>query len=152
MIKFLLPLIGLLVGLGSGAGVALVIGTGSDDDAGMKAEEVEEAPKDTEIVKLPNQFVIPVIVNERVLAMVILTVALEVEAGSADHVRSIEPKLRDAFIGELFGLAALGGFDDDVVSRQTLELVRMLLSERAQTLLSQKHAKVLITDMARQDP
>jgi len=102
-------------------------------------------------VKLPNQFVVPVILNNRVRAMVILAVALEVETGTGDKVRTLEPKLRDTFLAELFSLAAMGGFEDELISRKTLTLVKRALTERSKEVLGMDNATVLITDMARQD-
>lgn len=104
-----------------------------------------------EIVKLPSQFVVPVITENRVKAMVILTVALEVEAGQGDRVRTLEPKLRDEFLAELFSLASIGGFEDELISRQSLELVKRALSARSNEVLGTKGVTVLIIDMARQD-
>jgi hypothetical protein len=83
--------------------------------------------------------------------MVILAVALEVEAGLGDQVRTLEPKLRDTFLAELFNLAALDGFKDELVSRKTLDLVKRALTERSKEVLGLEHVTVLITDMARQD-
>ncbi|MCL3881695.1 flagellar basal body-associated FliL family protein [Marivita sp. GX14005] len=161
MIKKLFPLVSLLLGLAAGGGAAIFLAPppeapAADPDAA--AAKLEPAPateaesaKDTEIVKLPNQFVVPVILNNRVRAMVILSIALEVETGLADQVRRLEPKLRDEFIEELFGLAALGGFKDELISRKTLELVKDALSHRAKAVLGGKPATILVTDMARQD-
>lgn len=164
MLKKLLPVVSLILGLGTGGAAAIVLApkpkdAGSEADSVTKdaggvehAETDEEAgPDSTEIVKLPNQFVVPVIMNNRVRAMVILTVAIEVETGLGDQVRALEPKLRDTFLSELFALAALDGFKDDLISRQTLDLVKRALSEKAKAVLGQDSVSVLITDMARQD-
>jgi len=161
MLKKLLPLFGLLLGLAGGGGAALVLAPAEtvetapedavtgQDKANM--EDAAEAPQNTEIVKLPNQFVVPVILQNRVRAMVILSVALEVEAGAADRVRTLEPKLRDTFLAELFNLAALDGFKDELITRETLDLVKVALTERSKNILGLDHVTVLITDMARQD-
>lgn len=164
MIKKLLPVLALVVGLGGGGGAAMFLAppadqgdaapeTGSEDTPpATSAEEDRDAdPGPTEIVKLPNQFLVPVILNNRVRAMVILTVAMEVEAGMGDEVRTLEPKLRDMFLAELFSLAALDGFSDEIISRQTLELVKRALTERSRDVLGDRVVTVLITDMARQD-
>ncbi len=161
--KKFIPLLSLILGLGAGGAAAIALAPHdkpaavNDGDTSVQTSEDGTDPDDVgaavnmEIVKLPNQFVIPVMVNKRIIAMVVLTVALEVENGTGDYVRTIEPKLRDTFLEELFGLAALGGFEDEVISRKSLSLVRGALTERARALLDQKGAKVLITDMARQD-
>ena len=163
MIKFVLPVLSLLVGLGGGGAAAIMLGPAASEQHGAGVDPSGAAEEDsathddgedegpTEIVKLPNQFVVPVIVNKSVRSMVILTVALEVEQGQADFVRTLEPKLRDTFLDELFNLAAMGGFRDELISRKTLEIVRAALSQRARDVLRQKTVAVLVTDMARQD-
>ena len=102
MIKILLPLFSTLLGIAGGVAAAMYLG-GSDAAVDAEVEEqhsdeaiVEEV--DLETVKLPNQFVVPVITRNRVRAMVILTVALDVPTGQADAVRTAEPKLRDVFL------------------------------------------------------
>ena len=164
MLKKIMPVMALLVGLAGGATAALVLAPAEDETAERdetggsedlsKAPEAtgdREKPDDTEIVKLPSQFVVPVILDNRVRAMVILSVALEVELGQGDTVRALEPKLRDEFLSELFNLAALDGFRDEMISRKTLELVKHALTARSVDVLGQEHVTVLITDMARQD-
>jgi flagellar protein FliL len=163
MIKFVLPVLSLMVGLGGGGAAAIMLGPAASEQHGAGVDHSGTAEEDsathddgqdkgpTEIVKLPNQFVVPVIVNKSVRSMVILTVALEVEQGQADFVRTLEPKLRDTFLDELFNLAAMGGFRDELISRKTLEIVRAALSQRARDVLRQKAVTVLVTDMARQD-
>jgi flagellar protein FliL len=163
MIKFLLPVLSLIVGLGGGGAAAIMLAPAAPEEheaddghaetaeEGAEAHDGEEDDGPTEIVKLPNQFVVPVIINKSVRSMVILTVALEVEQGQADFVRTLEPKLRDTFLDELFNLAAMGGFGDELISRKTLEIVRAALSQRARDVLRQKTVTVLVTDMARQD-
>lgn len=160
-----MPLIALVLGLASGGTAALVLAPSGDTTehpadgeatpavaSEADAENTEEpTPGNLEIVKLPSQFVIPVILDNRVRAMVILTVALEVETGAGDAVRAMEPKLRDEYLTELFGLAALGGFKDELISRQTIELVKRALTERSRQVLGTRNVNVLITDMARQD-
>lgn len=165
MFKKLLPLLALLFGLAGGGAAAIFLappadtadsqdhpGTHTESDRPQKSDDGQQGdPETLEIVKLPSQFVVPVILDNRVRAIVILTVALEVEAGKGDQVRSLEPKLRDTFLAELFALAAMEGFRDELISRKTLELVKRALTERSKEVLRLDHVTVLITDMARQD-
>lgn len=161
MLKKVLPLLSLLAGLAGGGATAIVLMPDTSADHGednhAKASEAGSEhpaapdPNSLEIVKLPNQFVVPVILNNRVRSMVILTVALEVDVAQADVVRTREPRLRDTFLDELFNLAAIGGFKDDVISRETLDIVRTALTKRAQESLGLDAVTVLVTDMARQD-
>ncbi|MDP4990714.1 MAG: flagellar basal body-associated protein FliL [Marivita lacus] len=126
--------------------------TTPDAQSETSSDDLQDGASDSfEIVKLPSQFVVPVIMDNRVRAMVILTVALEVEVGQGDRVRALEPKLRDEFLAELFSLAALDGFKDEMISRKTLELVKRALSVRSSEVLGLQNVNVLVTDMARQD-
>ncbi len=63
-----------------------------------------------EYVKLPNQFVVPVMAKGKVGAMVILSLSLEVEQGTTQEVYEIEPKLRDVLLQVMFDHANSGGF------------------------------------------
>ncbi len=158
MLKKVMPILALLLGLVGGAASAVLLAP-SDTELPVAGEHIaandlgsdHTDQGDLEIVKLPSQFVVPVIIDNRVRAMVILTVALEVAAGDGDTVRALEPKLRDEFLAELFNLAAMDGFRDELLTRQTLELVKRALTERSREVIGTKTVNVLITDMARQD-
>lgn len=159
--KILMPLLGLTLGLAGGGTAAYVFAppTKNTEDgapethkaATAATKETHNTPEQLEIVKLPSQFVVPVILDNRVRAMVVLSVAVEVETGQGDHVRALEPKLRDVYLGELFSLAALDGFRDALISRKTLELVKLALTERSKEVLGLQFVNVLVTDMSRQD-
>lgn len=165
MLKKIMPLFALLFGLAGGGAAAIFLAPPPDDEpmpqneatapdaqSETSSDDLQDGASDSfEIVKLPSQFVVPVIMDNRVRAMVILTVALEVEVGQGDRVRALEPKLRDEFLAELFSLAALDGFKDEMISRKTLELVKRALSVRSREVLGVQKVNVLVTDMARQD-
>ena len=165
MLKKIMPLLALILGLAGGGAAAIFLAPPPDDQpmsqneattpdaqSETSSDDLQDGASDSfEIVKLPSQFVVPVIMDNRVRAMVILTVALEVEVGQGDRVRALEPKLRDEFLAELFSLAALDGFKDEMISRKTLELVKRALSVRSSGVLGLQNVNVLVTDMARQD-
>lgn len=165
MLKKIMPLLALILGLAGGGAAAIFLAPPPDDQpmsqneattpdaqSETSSDDLQDGASDSfEIVKLPSQFVVPVIMDNRVRAMVILTVALEVEVGQGDRVRALEPKLRDEFLAELFSLAALDGFKDEMISRKTLELVKRALSVRSSEVLGLQNVNVLVTDMARQD-
>ena len=90
MLRKLFPLILGLAGLGGGIGIGLVLRPVSEQDtateeAGAPAEEAEAESEDAaEFVKLNNQFVVPVVDQGRVSAMVVLSLSLEVEIGNTE--------------------------------------------------------------------
>lgn len=152
MIRKLLPLVLALIGLGAGAGAGLFLRPAPDPD--LTAEEVA-APVDPALVpdyvKLSNQFVVPLVEKDRITAMVILTLSLEVTQGTSEQVYAREPKLRDAFLQLLFDHANTGGFRGSFTDAANLVILREGLREIAQKLLGDSVTDVLITDIVRQD-
>jgi flagellar protein FliL len=114
-------------------------------------EEGEHAENQPEYVKLNNQFVVPVVENGAVTAMVILSLSLEVAPGSTETVYAREPKLRDVFLQVLFDHANSGGFRGSFTDGANLVVLRQALLEIARRTLGHIVTDVLIVDIARQD-
>ncbi len=150
MIKKLLPVILGLLGLGLGVGAGIFL-----RPAPAEHEVVEEEPIDPalapEYVKLANQFIVPVMVKGKVGAMVILSLSLEVAAGTTEEVYKIEPKLRDQFLQVMFDHANSGGFSGSYTDGANLLLLRKALLESAKSVLKDGVSDVLIVDIVRQD-
>jgi flagellar protein FliL len=163
MLKKLLPVVlGLLgLGLGGGAGIALrpaaetaaeAAGANSEHGAAPAEHGTAPAPEVApEYVKLSNQFVVPVLEDGQVSAMVMLAISIEVAPGGSDQVYAKEPKLRGAFLQVLFDHANAGGFNGDFTDSANLTFLRRALLETAQTILGDGISDVLISDLARQD-
>lgn len=158
MIKKLFPVLLALVGAGGGIGAGLALRpapeplTAEQAEAAAKAAEAEIPPEEMpEFVKLNNQFIVPVIKDERVSAMVILALSLEVNAGMSAEIYAREPKLRDGFLQVLFQHANAGGFDGSFTDGDNLILLRRALLETAQKSMGDGILDVLISDIARQD-
>ncbi|WP_103257623.1 flagellar basal body-associated FliL family protein [Tabrizicola aquatica] len=158
MIRKLLPVILALVGLGGGVGAGLFLRPPpSPEDLAAADHKAETAEGETaeeggpEYVKMNNQFVVPVVDRGRVAAMVVLSLSLEVDAGSSEAVYQREPKLRDVFLQVLFDHANVGGFSGSFTDGSNLITLRTSLKEAAGTILGPAVRDVLITDIARQD-
>lgn len=162
MIAKILPILFLLTGTGAGVGVAqlssLSFSQSKPPVAALAKTEGSSSSKnqnlrensDTEFARLSNQFVVPIVDQNRVSSMIVVSLSLEVETGSSETVYSKEPKLRDAFLRVLFDHANMGGFSGRFTDTHRLELLRNALQEVASKELGSK-PKVLITDIARQD-
>lgn len=167
MRRLLLPLILALGGLGAGVGAGLYLKpkeapgeageavaaeghTAGEDPASDEAEHQDDGTG-PEYVKLNNQFVVPVVQEGRVAAMVVLSLSLEVEAGNTEAVYQREPKLRDVFLQVLFDHANVGGFSGSFTDGSNLVVLRNSLKEAAALVLGTTVREVLITDIARQD-
>ena len=150
MKKLILPIILGLAGLGAGVGAGVVLRPAPD--AGEHAEMADTEPEvPPEYVKLNNQFVIPVVEDGQVSALVVVSLSLEVTIGSTEKVFATEPKLRDVFLQVLFDHANAGGFKGSFTDASNLVVLRQALKEVAMQVLGDAVKDVLIVDMARQD-
>lgn len=161
--KKLLPLILLLIGAGAGVGAGVFLRPAPERVAEAATEEAskeekkkektkeEEASADYEYMKLSNQFVVPIVEKERVSALIVLSLSIEVVAGNKEKIYLKEPKLRDSFLRTLFDHANVGGFDGEFTDANNLDILRRALLEIAQRDLGDVITDVLILDIARQD-
>ncbi|MBO9463862.1 flagellar basal body-associated FliL family protein [Tropicibacter sp. R15_0] len=162
----ILPILLALIGTGAGVGAGLFLmpeKTAEEHaavDCVVPTEEVQhEAPKDAEedvaagreYVKLNNQFVIPIVGPDRVQALVVASLSVEVATGSTETVYAREPKLRDVFLQVLFDHANIGGFEGTFTSGDRMSILRNALLESAKPILGTDVTDVLITEIARQD-
>lgn len=169
MLRKILPVILALVGLGAGAGAGIFLrppsqpaepaaATGhaaepapAQGASGHGAAGTPEAASGHAYVKLNNQFIVPIVVNGKVASLVILTLSLEVKAGTSAEVYAAEPKLRDAFLQVLFDHANAGGFNGNFTEGTKMQVLRSALLEMAKTVMGDTVSDVLINDITRQD-
>lgn len=149
----LLPLVVLIVGAIAGGAAGLVLRPTTEPEI-----PPEEAGSDTtasdarDYVKLPNQFVVPVLEGGRVGSLVVLALSLEVPVGGSDAIFTREPKLRDEFLRVLFDHANVGGFRGTFTDGGNLVALRRALLEAARKVTGAAAVSdVLITDILRQD-
>lgn len=168
--KKLLPVLLLLIGLGAGVGAGWVLRpepeAATPEVAGHDAP-AEDAPHaaaapamtshytppagETETIRLPNQFVVPLIEDGRVRAMVVIGLALELAVGHDFSLARNEPRLRAVFLQLLFDHANIGGFEGLFTSGETLLALRRTLAEAARAEIGPAVQDVLITELLRQE-
>lgn len=157
MRKLILPLVLCLLGAASGIGAGLMLRPPAERlDAGhtVPFQPVDDSPGTTggtEYVKLNNQFVVPVVKDTQVNSLVVMSLSIEIGEGQRDTVYAREPKLRDALLQVLFDHANMGGFAGMFTDGNTLDVLRMSLTETARDVLGEGVKNVLIVDIARQD-
>lgn len=178
MLRFALPAIIALAGLGGGVGAAMLLrpspeaetplaAAGPCGDIDPTAEPVEEstashdAPKagaatpvpadPSEYVELGEQFVVPVIEDGRVAALVVLTLSVEIAPGFEPEIQAHKPKLRDLFLAELLAHANLGGFRGTFTANGAMDRLRRALRESGQARMGSDLRDVLILDINRQE-
>lgn len=172
MIKLLTPIICLAAGLAVGVGTARFLAPDQDakavpetkaaasEAAGSKTSEPESKAKasekagkaaDFEYLKLTKQFVVPIVEDDQIAAMVTMSLSLEANPSITEDFYAIEPKLRDGFLRVLFDHANSGGFDGVFTQSDNLGVLRKSLLEIARKDLGDDVSQVLIMSVNRQD-
>tara|TARA_R110002094_G_scaffold16487_18_gene28065 strand:- start:978 stop:1484 length:507 start_codon:yes stop_codon:yes gene_type:complete len=167
MLGKILPLVLLAIGTGAGVGAGIYLrpvpqslqpveiekhGESQPGEDGHSEEEVNDSDAPVQYIKMNNQFVVPVVKDSDVIALVVLALSLEVPENRQDEVYRHEPKLRDSFLQVLFDHANVGGFDGAFTSARNLGTLRAALTEMGQKDMGKDAIKnVLITEIARQD-
>jgi len=167
----ILPIILGLVGLGAGVGAGIALrpdpapSTIASEEEACQAdcpneEAASNAPSEdgeatdgsnSDFVKMNNQFVIPIVTDEKVIALVVMSLSLELIVGGAGVFYQREPKLRDAFLQVLFDHANSGGFDGKFTEGRKMNNLRAALLETARKVMGDTIKDVLVTDILRQD-
>ena len=178
MLGKLLPILLALVGLGGGVGAGLALrpapepdlhlemsadGTCPCDCAALAEQDPtaghdnaaaghgEEETATTDFVKMNNQFVVPIVRDKDIAALVVMSISFEVPSGGSEAIYQREPKLRDRFLQVLFDHANTGGFDGAFTTGSNMDTLRTALLETARHELGNNVRNILITDIARQD-
>ncbi len=160
----LLPIVFLVVGLAAGAGARILlslsgeaevlaeVGQKPNEDKKNKSKLGKDDQSEThEYLKLTKQFVVPVVSEDEISALVTMSLSLEVRPGIAEAFYEIEPKLRDRFLQVLFDHANIGGFDGAFTRSDNLTALRNALLEVARKDLGEDVSQVLIMSVSRQD-
>lgn len=155
--KKLLPIVLALLGLVIGAGAGWLLRPPPPTPEVTATEtataDVSYAPRPgpTETIRLPNQFVVPLIEDGQVRAMVVIGLALELAVGHDFVLTRSEPRLRAVFLQLLFDHANIGGFEGLFTSGETLLALRQTLREAARVEIGPMLHDVLITELLRQE-
>lgn len=165
----LLPLILVLIGIGGGGGAGYVLrpapvehAAPEDSSAHEEEDHAAESKDDGHsdhgedsnlpaFVKLNNQFIVPVVYQDEVAALVVLSLTLETTPDATTLLYNQEPKIRDTALRVLFNHAYSGGFDGHFTTPEKLDVLRMNLREAVNEISGGKVQDVLITDIIRQD-
>lgn len=150
--KWILPLLMVLVAAAGGAGAGYFLQPAAESSPQQDISPVEETSGEAvSYYKLPNQFVVPLLENGRMSAMVVMTLSLQLRGEPGEQIPAQEPKLRDEFLRVMFDHANAGGFRGNFTSEAQTGPLRRALLESARKVVMQKVEDVLITDLLRQD-
>lgn len=151
-----------MLGIGGGVGAGLFLAPPPEPEEiaasdGAAPSEADEEPADpvvtgVEYINLSSQFIVPLLVDGKVDAIIVLAIGLEVVEGSMQTVLSSEPKIRAAFLQSLFNHANNGGFSGNFTAFSAMETLRRELVQVSKAIAGKSVNDVLILDVVRQDP
>jgi len=121
----------------------------SKDDGHGKSTSASS--DDFEFLKFKRQFVVPVIGEDRVDALVLLNIGISLSGDVKEDLFQLEPKFRDGFMRELLSMSNAGYFNNELTDPQTYEVLRETLLRAAKDIEEEGVKDILILDFARQD-
>lgn len=161
--KKLLPIIFLLVGIGAGVGAGLALrpepapveaaeGAESEEHAEKYGKIDEEGPPTgRDYVDLVDQFIVPVVNDNAVASLILITLTIEVDSGNREAIFEAEPRIRGALLQAMFDHANIGGFSGAFTNSSKLDRLRETFLEVAQKAYGDEITDVLIVQITRQD-
>jgi flagellar protein FliL len=120
---------------------------GKGDHGGKSDGPVNEVS----FYKFSREFVVPIIRDSRVDALVILNISLEVEGDTAQKLFTLDPKLRDNIMSTLIVLSNEPGLFDNMTQVENYERIRSQVLENLRNVIPEGINNVLILDFAKQD-
>lgn len=117
-----------------------------------ESEDTQSQSKPVSYVKVGRQTIIPVLEKGETKALMMFELAVDVTSDQTDRALSMEPRLRDAFLRELFQMSYTGAFDDAFTEDRVIDELRRNLVRAAEEHLGKEAVNdVLILDVMRQN-
>ena len=153
--SILIVLVGLLGGMAAGHVLRPAPETAqsdADDEVTPDLAVLPDTPAGAfEVVRIADQFVVPILRGGTVEAVMVIALSLELGDEAAARLERLEPRLRDRFLQVLFDHANSGGFDGAFTSNTAMSTLRDSLREAAQEVLGPQVSAALITDLFKRD-
>lgn len=127
---------------------------GKEDSHGKKDKEDGESKgggADVTYMKFKRQFVVPVMRRDKIDALIIMNLNVELNDDAPSNIYNYEPKLRDAIMRELLSLSNDNIFGENLTSAESYETLRGTLLTAAKAVLPEGVQDILILDIARQE-
>ena len=153
--KKLLPILLIIIAVAGGgaAGFFLKPAPVVEEGEGAKKDEhaEEEVSEERTYVKIGRQTIIPVVEGGETRALMLFELAVDVPSALSADVHEMEPRLRDAFLRELFQMSYTGAFLTNFTDDRIIEELRRNLTRTAQEHIGSAQSEVLILDVMRQE-
>lgn len=151
LLSFLL--VPVFIGLGLYAGTMLKEPPAEEaqEPAGETAADAGPPDGNRSFVKIGKQTIVPVVEGGETQALMLFELAIDVPASDTTRVNNLEPRLRAAFLRELFRMSYTGAFMTNFTDDRVIEELRRNLTRAAQLEVGHENAEVLILDVMRQE-
>lgn len=127
-------------------------GDGYDQYSGEEGTQINDpAVTGRSFVKVGKQTIIPIVEGGETRALMLFELAVDVPAERAADVHELEPRLRDAFLRELFKMAYTGAFATNFTDDRVIAELRRNLTRAARRYIGDDVSEVLILDVMRQE-
>lgn len=124
-------------------------------DAAPRAGATGHAPGDASgqrsFITVGRQLIVPIVRGQTTQALILFELAIDVPSELSDAAQRMQPRLRDAFLRELFAMSYTGAFDETYTDARVIEEMRRNLRVVARTILGEQVADVLVLDVMRQE-
>lgn len=138
--------------LGVALGPAVVFGIDNFvQEINFEPKKPEPPKKAFQTVPLKDQVVIPVIENEKITSLVIMTISFSISNSDTKKYYDVELNVRDALINTLFEFAYDGGFTSRFGHPDNFLDLKSRLLAAGKTILGDDLEEVLIGNLTRQD-
>lgn len=155
--KKMLPVLLLLLGIGGGGAAGFFLKPAPElpegEDQAAAPAEIQSADEKTtrNYIKVGRQTIVPVVEGGQTTALMLFELAIDVPSSRAGDVHDMEPRLRDAFLRELFRMSHTGAFLNNFTDDRIIEELRQSLTRAAREHLGNDVKEVLILDVMRQE-
>lgn len=130
---------------------AHVEANGGKYSKGVHHVEGEEKTSGYGYFNFRRNFIIPVVGQSRVEALVLLSVSIEMEESKIENTTTREPTIRDAFMKTLLEMSHEGIFNRDITNPDVYNEIQKRLLETAIITVDEGVRSILLVDFARQD-
>lgn len=118
---------------------------------GVASGSAEVAESDRDYVKIGRQIIIPIVSEGDTRALMLFDLALDVPSSMTERTYAVVPRIRDAFLSELFEMSYTGAFSNTYTDERIIEELRGKLRAAARRIMGNSVREVLILDIMRQE-
>lgn len=126
-------------------------GDHGDSHGSVKQVHSEDSTNGLGYFNFRRNFIVPVVDDQRVRALILINVSIEMNESGIEDAQAREPNIRDAFMKTLLAMSHEGMFNQDITNPDVYSEVQARLLETAKLNVDESVRSILLVDYARQD-